>query len=208
MKITRNTLWKIVIAGALAGGLLVATGTHKRIYRSVKLRMVKAGIVDAEPIDHVNMIPRAIELDHFENVILSKEMAQNLRLLDESGQIRSLSEFNSDVIFMNKWATWCAPCVAELPGIQKLYEETSGHAEFLMVTWDTDFDKAKNYKTKHGYTFPIYQVYGFAPEAFKTSSIPVTYIIQQKEGFMYRHQGMRNYDTPEFRDFLKQLNTP
>ena len=95
-----------------------------------------------------------------------------------------------------------------MPSIHELYKETQGTVRFLMVTWDTDFEKAKRFKAKNGYTFPIYQVYGFLPETFKTPSIPATFIIPQGQKDMYRYVGMLNYDTPEFRDFLKQLNTP
>lgn len=198
MKITRNTLWKIVIAGVLAGGLLVATGMHKRIYSSARSRMIRAGIIT----------PGTVKPDEFENLKLEPDTALAFQLLDEKGQIHSLSEFSENTVFFNKWATWCAPCVAEMPSIHQLFMDTRGNVRFLMVTWDTDFEKAKLFKKKHGYTFPIYQVYGFLPETFKTPSIPATFIIPKKQLEMYRYVGMLNYDTPEFRDFLKQLDTP
>jgi len=198
MKIKRNTLWKIAIAGALLGGLLVATGTHKKLIRSVHFRLLNAGLIT----------PGEIGLTEFESLALLPASAEALQLLDEAGEVHRLSEWESEVIFLNKWATWCAPCIAELPGIQKLYEEAGRQARFVMVTYDTDFDKAKRFKEKKGFTFPIYQVYGFEPETFKTPSIPATFIFPLRQQEMYRYVGMRNYDTPEFNDFLKQLNTP
>ena len=198
MKITRNTLWKIVIAGVLAGGLLVATGTHKKIIRTVHFRLLNAGLVT----------PGEIGLAEFERLEFPPASAEGLQLLDEAGKVHRLSDWESEVIFLNKWATWCAPCIAELPGIQKLYEVAGGQARFVMVTYDTDFEKARRFKEKKGFTFPIYQVFGFEPETFKTPSIPATFIFPPRQQHMYRYEGMRNYDTPEFRDFLKQLDTP
>ena len=198
MKITRNTLWKIVIAGVLAGGLLVATGTHKKIIRTVHFRLLNAGLVT----------PGEIGLAEFERLEFPPASAEGLQLLDEAGKVHRLSDWESEVIFLNKWATWCAPCIAELPGIQKLYEVAGGQARFVMVTYDTDFEKARRFKEKKGFTFPIYQVFGFEPETFKTPSIPATFIFPPGQQHMYRYEGMRNYDTPEFRDFLKQLDTP
>ncbi|HSR59444.1 MAG TPA: TlpA disulfide reductase family protein, partial [Robiginitalea sp.] len=107
-----------------------------------------------------------------------------------------------------KWATWCAPCVAEMPNIHRLYLESKDDVRFLMVTWDSDFEKAKRFKAKHAYTFPIYQVYGFLPEDLKTPSIPATFIIRTTKGEMYRYMGMRDYDTPEFKEFLQSLGSP
>lgn len=198
MQITRRTLLKIAIAGALLAGLLVATGTHKKIIRSVHFRLLNAGLVT----------PGKIGLAEFERLELLPASADSLQLLDEEGKVHRLSDWKSEVIFLNKWATWCAPCIAELPGIQKLYEAAGGQARFVMVTYDTDFEKAKRFKEKKGFTFPVYQVFGFEPETFKTPSIPATFIFPPREGQMFRYEGMRNYDTPEFRDFLEQLSTP
>ena len=198
MKIKRNTLWKIAIAGALLGGFLVATGTHKKLIRSLHFRLLNAGVIT----------PGEIGLAEFELLELLPASADALQLLDEEGKVHRLSEWGSEVVFLNKWATWCAPCIAEMPGIQKLYEAAGGQARFVMVTYDTDFEKAMRFKEKKGFTFPIYQVFGFEPETFKTPSIPATFIFPIRQKEMYRYEGMRNYDTPEFKDFLKQLNTP
>lgn len=198
MKIQRRTLWKLVIAASLLGGLVVATGTHKKLIRSMHFRLLNAGVVT----------PGEIGLTEFERLELTAASADDMRLLDETGKVHRLSEWGSEVVFLNKWATWCAPCIAEIPGIQRLYEEAGGQARFVMVTYDTDFEKARRFKEKKGYTFPIYQVHGFEPETFKTPSIPATFIFPKRQEEMYRFEGMRNYDTPEFKDFLEQLNTP
>lgn len=198
MKITRRFIWKLVIAGALLCGVLVATGMHKRIYSSLRSRMISSGILK----------PGVAQPDDFERLELKADSAQAFQLLDEAGQVHALTDFKEEVVFFNKWATWCAPCVAEMPNIHNLYLEAGKEVRFLMVTWDTDFEKAKQFKEKYGYTFPIYQVYGFLPENFKTPSIPATFIIPPGQGQMFRTLGMRDYDTLEFREFLKSLGTP
>jgi thiol-disulfide isomerase/thioredoxin len=198
MKITRSNFWKIMIALALLGGVLVATGIHKKIIRSVHFRLLNAGLVT----------PGEIGLAEFERLDLLPAATEEFQLLDEEGNVHLLSEWESEVVFLNKWATWCAPCIAEMPGIQSLYENAGGQARFVMVTYDTDFEKAKRFKERKGFTFPIYQVYGFEPETFKTPSIPATFIFPKSQKEMYGYVGMRNYDTPEFKDFLQQLNLP
>ncbi len=198
MKITRSTIWKLLLAGGVLCAGLVATGMHKKIIRSVHFRLLNAGVIT----------PGEIELSEFEKLELLPASANALQLIDENGVIHRLSDWNSDVLFMNKWATWCAPCIAEMPGIQKLYESDGQQARFVMVTFDTDFEKARQFKLKKGFTFPIYQVYGFEPEAFKTPSLPATFLFPQGQAVMYRYEGMRDYDTPEFKAFLKSLSTP
>ena len=198
MKITRGTFWKIMVALALFGGVLVATGIHKKIIRSVHFRLLNAGLVT----------PGKIDLAEFKRLDLPPAATEAFQLLDEEGNVHFLSEWESEVVFLNKWATWCAPCIAEMPSIQRLYENAGGQARFVMVTYDTDFEKAKHFKDRKGFTFPIYQVFGFEPETFKTPSIPATFVFLKKQKEMYRYVGMLNYDTSEFKDFLKQLNTP
>ena len=198
MKISRKSIWKLLVAGALLCAVLVATGMHKRVYSSLRSRMISSGILK----------PGEANPEEFDRLELKPESAQAMQLLDEAGQMHLLTDFPESVVFFNKWATWCAPCVAEMPNIHDLYLDAGNDVRFLMVTWDTDFEKAKRFKAKHGYTFPIYQVYGFLPESFKTPSIPATFVIQTKKGQMYRYLGMRDYDTPEFKEFLKSLGAP
>ncbi len=198
MKISRKSIWKLLVAGVLLCAVLVATGMHKKILRSLHFRLLNAGIIT----------PREIGLSDFEQLELLPASAEALQLIDENGVIHQLTDWDTDILFMNKWATWCAPCIAEMPGIQKLYDSNSQSASFVMVTFDTDFEKAKKFKQQKGFTFPIYQIYGFEPEAFKTPSLPATFLFPPGQAVMYRYVGMRDYDTPEFKEFLKSLGAP
>lgn len=198
MKLKRSTFWRLILAGVVLCVGLVATGLHKKVIRSLHFRFLNAGIVT----------PRDIEMSEFERLELLPSAASALQLLDEDGQVHLLSDWDSDVIFLNKWATWCAPCIAELPGIQKLYEDVGDRVRFVMVTFDADFDKAKRFKQQKNFTFPIYQVYGFEPDSFKTPSLPATFLFPPQQALMFRYEGMRDYDTPEFKEFLQSLGSP
>ena len=68
----------------------------------------------------------------------------------------SFGEFRNKVVFLNFWATWCPPCVAEMPTIQDLYEEYGDKIAFVLVS-NEETSVIKKYMDKEGYTFPVYK---------------------------------------------------
>jgi thiol-disulfide isomerase/thioredoxin len=70
---------------------------------------------------------------------------------DINNQTIKLSDYKGKLIYIDFWATWCGPCIAELPYSLKLQKRFRGNADivFLYVSIDIDFKKWKNYLTKH-----------------------------------------------------------
>ncbi len=189
--------YKWLLAGLLVvlGFILVSTGMAGRILQGIHFRLLRAGIVE----------PREVAASEFEPRDLPIETAATFMLIDEDGRSVPLSGFKGKPVFMNQWATWCAPCIAEMPGIHKLYKRTGSDVHFLMVSRDRDFQKALDFKAQKGYEFPIYRVAGTMPDIFKSRTIPVTYLIGSGGNRMFRYEGMRDYDTEAFQDFLLGL---
>jgi thiol-disulfide isomerase/thioredoxin len=130
----------------------------------------------------------------------------NLQTLD--GRQLNMHDLRGKVLFLNLWATWCGPCRAEMPGIEKLYtSETSDSIVFIMLSLDKRGDERKinNYLTEKGYTFPVYRPVGSLPEKLQVPSIPVTLVVNKKGNVVYRHVGAASYDTNRFKKFLKDL---
>ena len=86
----------------------------------------------------------------------------NFYLSDENGTTVSLADFKGKTIFMNYWATWCPPCIAEMPNIQALFEdmthtdETRQEIVFMMISLDADSKKALDFVERKGYSMPVY----------------------------------------------------
>lgn len=131
----------------------------------------------------------------------------NLSFIDEAGKKVTLADLPSQAMFINVWATWCPPCVAEMPNIQSLYEEMkTENVNFIMLATDRNFDTAKKHKVKHGYTFPIYHLHGSFPPSLQGATIPRTYVIDGNGNIRMRHEGMAKYNTKKFKLFLKSMN--
>ncbi|MCH8276275.1 MAG: TlpA family protein disulfide reductase [Bacteroidetes bacterium] len=130
----------------------------------------------------------------------------DLSLVSLDGESASLEDFRGKVIFMNLWATWCPPCMAEMPFIQKLYDDMSDEGvAFVMISADDTAEIARKYIDAKGFTFPVYQLTGRMPEPYTSNVLPTTYVISPEGRLGTVHTGMANYDTDEFKAFLRRM---
>ncbi len=162
------------------------TGWHKPLISMLQQGILATGLIQAD-----------IDQEHSEKVV-------EAILYNEEGQKIRLSDFRNEIVFMNIWATWCPPCKAEMPGIQTLYESVE-NVNFIMLSTDENFEKAKKYKNDNGYTFPIYRIGGSMSEELNSSSLPTTFIIGKKGNIELIHKGMAQYDSDQFRSYLERL---
>jgi thiol-disulfide isomerase/thioredoxin len=83
------------------------------------------------------------------------------------------------LVIVNFWATWCVPCVAEMPSLQALYEDYGDQVVFLLVTSDK-LNKVKPFLKEHQFNLPIYNQLSASPKEFETQTIPKTFMINKK----------------------------
>ena len=126
-------------------------------------------------------------------------------LVDLEGRRHSLEEFRGQVVFLNLWASWCPPCLAEMPNIHRLYRKTGSEVAFVMVSLDRDPTVASKWIEGKGYTFPVYFPAGPLPAAYDSPTIPTTFIISPDGKIVSQRRGMADYDTEAFRSFLRGL---
>ncbi|MBZ0246627.1 MAG: TlpA family protein disulfide reductase, partial [Cyclobacteriaceae bacterium] len=109
----------------------------------------------------------------------------DFQIKDLNGNRLDFAQFKNKVVFLNLWATWCGPCRAEMPTIQKLYEkmEDDPNVVFVMLSIDKDKDLPKviKYLKDKDYTFNGYMPSGYLTEQLNVRSIPTTFVIS-KEG--------------------------
>ncbi|WP_311195753.1 TlpA disulfide reductase family protein [Antarcticibacterium sp. 1MA-6-2] len=128
----------------------------------------------------------------------------SMKLINSKGEKVAMEDLRGKVIFINIWATWCPPCIAEMPGINKLYKDIDkDKVAFIILSVDQDFQKAIDFHKKKGYDFEVYMPDGSMPQMYYTQSIPTTYVIDAQGNLVMTHQGMGDFDTKEFREFLK-----
>lgn len=180
---------------------LYATGMHTEVIGFVQRGLLATGVMnpDVEEIAQNNS-----EADSFENSAFAKA-DYNLKLRDVDGNILSLEKYKGEIIFLNFWATWCPPCVAEMPSIKKLHEDMGNDVIFVMLSFDNKFETAKAYVERKEYGLPIYEQAGPMPAVYESTALPTTYIIDAEGNIVLTHKGMADYNNEEFREFLRSL---
>ena len=110
----------------------------------------------------------------------TQQAAPNLTLTALDGSKVELTSFKGKPLFLNFWATWCPPCVAEMPYINELYPEYKDKINFALVSIEaaTDQPKVENFIKEKGMQVPIYMGDNNAiSQAYKVQGIPTTVII-------------------------------
>lgn len=128
-------------------------------------------------------------------------------LEDQNGNALELKDLKGKVVFINFWATWCPPCIVEMPDINDLYNTVKDDDQivFLMISLDQSFDKAKEFLDQKGFDFDIYKAVGSIPQEFQTQAIPTTFVLDKEGNIAKKYMGAQSYNTDEFKGFLEEL---
>lgn len=198
--------WLILVV--IFGGLYL-TGLHTEVIGQAQRLLLATGLI--KPNVPAATEPAASKLTGIADSSGTPEPAfppadYSFNLQTLQGESVSLKSLKGKVVFMNFWATWCPPCVAEMPNIQSLYEKMpADQVAFVMVSLDDNPPKAGKFIAKKGFTFPVYMPAGPVPQAYASQVIPTTFVISPDGRVMARHDGMADYDNASFRDFLLKL---
>lgn len=133
----------------------------------------------------------------------------DLRFRDASGKVVAIGDLKGKVVFINFWASWCPPCLAEMPSIHKMYEKFKDNSSFVFIFVDADGDllKAKKFMDKRRYGLPVYDVASEIPEAVFSGSLPTTVVLDKQGRVSYNESGAANYNDNKFIAFMTKLST-
>lgn len=124
----------------------------------------------------------------------------NLDLKDLDGKPIDMKQFADKTVLVNFWATWCSPCLHEMPILQKVYKEKKDSYVFIVIADEAEgLKKIKEFKEKYGYDFV------FATTTHlnkKISGYPTTFILDKSQNVKYRQFGGFENE----KDFLNFLN--
>ncbi|MGB5360301.1 MAG: TlpA disulfide reductase family protein, partial [Eudoraea sp.] len=116
----------------------------------------------------------------------------------------NLSEHKGDVIFINFWATWCPPCVAEMPDLQLLYDAYGEKVTFLFIARDKK-EKVSSFMMKKKYNLPVYFESGFTPKTLYSAALPTTFVIDKKGNIVVAETGSAAWNSQSVRSLLDGL---
>lgn len=116
-----------------------------------------------------------------------------------------LSKYRGKVVVLNFWATWCGPCIVELPSLLQLHHDQP-NLVILGVSIDEDPDAYKTFIARRHVDFITVRDPGqSAAKLFHTEMWPETYVIDRNGKIRSKYVGATDWSDPEIRAFLKSL---
>ncbi|MGW8123941.1 TlpA family protein disulfide reductase [Roseivirga echinicomitans] len=172
--------------------VIYITGSQAEVFGRMQQVVLSTGVVNVGILDE----------DEFTNA------DYNFRLVNQEGIKIDVRDLKGKTIFINIWATWCPPCVAEMPNINSLYNKIENKEDivFLMISHDDEMRTANAWIKRKGFDFPIYKLATPLPDVFETGVVPSTFVVSPEGKVVVSKTGMANYDTNRFRKYLLKLS--
>jgi cytochrome c biogenesis protein CcmG, thiol:disulfide interchange protein DsbE len=116
-----------------------------------------------------------------------------------------LASYRGHVVLLNFWATWCAPCVAELPSLIELHHDMP-KLVIIGVSIDEDGGAYKRFVAAHHLDFiTVRNPTQSVPTLFHTDMWPETYLIDRNGVIRYKFVSNQNWNDPEIKSMIKSL---
>ena len=118
----------------------------------------------------------------------------------------SLTDLQGKILFLNFWATWCAPCRAEMPSMASLYDQLSPDGLTMVALSDEDSQTIQGFLERGPYPFNVWlDPDGVLIQRFQVYQIPTTLVVDSQGRLIARQLGARQWDSPEMIDRFRQL---
>lgn len=126
------------------------------------------------------------------------------QLMDINGNTKNFSVSENKVVLINFWATWCPPCIAEMPSLQELYADYYDEVDFYFVSNEKN-DVIKEFLKHNGYSFTVHIPTTKYPKTFNVSGIPRTFLIDKQGNIVIDKTGAANWNSDKVRNQIDQL---
>jgi peroxiredoxin len=140
-------------------------------------------------------------------VINIGQMAPEFAIKDQNCHPVKLSDYRGKVVFLNFWATWCAPCVEEAPDMEKLNKSLKDRKfQMLTLAIDTDWKPVNEFYAKHNLSVPVFLDPGqqVARGLYKITGVPETFLIDAN-GHVVRHTFGEHWADPRIVSYIESL---
>ena len=128
----------------------------------------------------------------------------NWQLQDGEGKTINFIDSKNKVVLINFWATWCPPCIAEMPSLDKLYKDYKDRVDFYFVS-NEKIEVVQGFIDKKNYDIKVQIPTTKYPEVFDISTIPRTYLIDKSGLIVMDKTGAANWNSEKVRATIEAL---
>jgi peroxiredoxin/outer membrane lipoprotein-sorting protein len=179
------------------------------------VNFISAAIDEPAPDSAFSYTPprSAMEIDRLEPDALARKInapvnwigqaAPDFTLVDLNGKTVRLQSLRGNAVLLNFWATWCGPCVAEMPYLEKLHREYKNKGVIILGIDDEEAEAAQAYIKKHGYTFnTLIDAEKQVSRLYRINAIPQSFFITKDGKIAAYDRGSRRES--EIRDGIEK----
>jgi peroxiredoxin len=129
---------------------------------------------------------------------LQGSQAPEFELKNFEGETVRLSDFRGKLVFLNFWATWCGPCIDELPAMMEMKKAFAGRPfEMLGISFDTSWDEVNSYLDENGIELStVLDPAQINRVEFRTTGVPETFLIDGNGMVLKKYIGPWTWDSP------------
>lgn len=120
--------------------------------------------------------------------------ADRIELRDLEDHIMDLSQHRGKTIILNVWATWCKPCIAEMPSLEAMQDQLSSDKYVLLLASNEPLEKIRRFKQKYSFDFN-YVYLKTSPESLGVYSLPTTFILNDEGELIITETGSKDWST-------------
>lgn len=130
-------------------------------------------------------------------------LTEKIRLKELNGEPIDLQQYKGKTIFINLWATWCGPCIKEMPSIERAKKAfTDGNIEFLIAS-NESIEEIEGFIKKRNLDLHYVQLENL--EELNVQALPTTFIINSAGELRFSETGYREWDTAENIELITKI---
>lgn len=130
-------------------------------------------------------------------------LISQINLTDLEGNEIDLTKFEGKTVFVNFWATWCRPCIQEMPSIAALQTQLTGKDIEFFFASDEEVDRIQKFMESRKMTLNFVRVEN--PESLGIQALPTTFIFNSDGDLVFSEMGFRKWDEPATVEMVMNL---
>jgi thiol-disulfide isomerase/thioredoxin len=125
----------------------------------------------------------------------NKVTLESIKLVNLSGEKIDMDQFKDKTVFINFWATWCKPCIQEMPTIQNAQSQLKDKNVVFLLASNEEINQIESFRSRRKFELEFVQVQNL--EALNIQALPATFIFNPEGELAFSEVGYRMWDSPE-----------